>query len=216
MRSSGDSRGGGRLQRACRCAVRRHLSNARCPTLKASCRLTASAMKVRADANGAPPESRRVGSASPGRAGQIARRLRGTRPSYSTNVDHRAGAAAHRSGAAALPTNANAPFVDDPELAGRLFDSSETNAREDEAEHGVEALVCRAKNPDASITPGWIGPDVGEIQVQRHQDPVFCDGCLTGPPSHRRRRAFRTTPSRHRDPDRAARARPGEEGSRRA
>lgn len=76
-----------------------------------------------------------------------------------------------------LFADANTPLIDNPELTHRSFHGSQSSASQNQVHHFVERLLSGSKDPDATMTTRWVSSDIGEIQVESDQDPIFQGAC---------------------------------------
>lgn len=72
-----------------------------------------------------------------------------------------------------LLADAYTPFIDDPEPTRCLFGGGQSSAGQNQTQDLIERLLSRPKNPDAAMTAWRIGSDVGEVQIERDQNPIF-------------------------------------------
>lgn len=79
-------------------------------------------------------------------------------------------------GGASIP-DADALFVDDPQLPCGSLRGSETDSSQYQRENRVERLFGRSEHPDAAVTARRVGSAIREVEIERDKYPVFGDAC---------------------------------------
>ena len=71
------------------------------------------------------------------------------------------------------PANANAPLVDDPQLVRGSLNIGEPDTGQNQIQQRIKCLLGGPQHPYAAMTARWVLANIGEVEIERDEDPVF-------------------------------------------
>jgi hypothetical protein len=67
----------------------------------------------------------------------------------------------------------NTSWLHDPESVGRWLVADQRESAFQNRERVLDALSLRPQNPDATVTRGRVLFDIGEVEIESNQNPIF-------------------------------------------